>query len=263
MKMVTEHGNILDRTHETNLEAENHRKDSIAKEAFYLSQKESSYGLWDYIVGVFCSLLALGICWSRISLGSHSWNQVMIGAGIGLLAVICLNFTFLDRVIVNLVKRQYLLPISVIMTLLHFSYSIISFFFNEPRLKNSHHFLNRPECPHCLDKILLRQGQNHAQAMLLFGFSVGLALNYRFSSSNLTLIDREVNKVSEPIFSWKTYLCRIGIAILCLLPCAIIWGQLKIFKNVGDYSLGACIYEYVSLAAVYFLSGVLLLRFVP
>lgn len=239
------------------------KNEQLSKEAWALAEIEYDHGFADVIVGLLCTSLALAICWSRISLGSHSWNQVVIGSSIGLLSIILINYQFLETCIVDQLKKRYLIIITTILTLLYFSYNIVSFFINETRLKNSTEFIQRTECPDCLAKILLAQGQNHSQVMLLFGFTIGLAMNYRYSSEHISMIERDVNKATEPIFSIKTHLARLGLTIFSLVPVVIIWAQHQVFKKKNSYSIDSCLYSYVSMSAVYFLSGIILMRYTP
>ena len=109
------------------------------------------------MVGSICLILALGICWSRISLGSHSWDQVLIGFLLGLLAIIWIDFEWIENFIVKNIRSNSLLILTVILTLGHLAYSLGTFFLNKSRIESSTNLLDRPECPNCIPKILVSQ----------------------------------------------------------------------------------------------------------
>jgi hypothetical protein len=71
---MSEAGNNLMDKDEDGIKGEYLRNERKNKEAWILSEIEHSHSFPDVIIGLLCTALALGICWSRISLGSHSWN---------------------------------------------------------------------------------------------------------------------------------------------------------------------------------------------
>jgi PAP2 superfamily len=151
-----------------------------------LDNFEKQYNFFDWVIGIFCFCLAFGICWSRISLGSHSWDQVLIGALIGILSIIMINFEFIDKFLINSFKSGRLILWTIIMSVCHFAYSIIMNFVNEPRIRDNTAFINRVECPNCIAKILKEQATNHAQVMILLGITLGISMNYSYTPDKIS-----------------------------------------------------------------------------
>lgn len=57
--------------------------------------------LLDFLFGFFCLIVALGICFSRISLGSHSWDQVVIGMLLGLLTILWIDYDWIENLVLT------------------------------------------------------------------------------------------------------------------------------------------------------------------
>ena len=125
-------------------------------------QKYKKLNILNSFFAFFCLILALGICWSRISLGSHSWEQVVLGALYGLLAIAWIDFQWLEKFIVATIRSNSLLILTWVITVGHVAYSIGTFFLSKSRLESFSNIIARPECPNCTEKILVSQGQNHS-----------------------------------------------------------------------------------------------------
>ena len=91
-------------------------------------------------------------------MGSHSWDQVVIGALYGLLAIVWIDFEWLEKFIVANIRSNSLLVLTYVLTLGHVAYSIGTFYLSKSRLEGSSTLIARPECPNCLEKILVSQG---------------------------------------------------------------------------------------------------------
>jgi hypothetical protein len=48
------------------------------------------WGAWSVSAGRVALLIAVAVAWSRVRLGRHSWNEVAVGAAVGLVAGACL-----------------------------------------------------------------------------------------------------------------------------------------------------------------------------
>lgn len=97
--------------------------------------------------------------------------------------------------------------------------------------------------------------------MILFGFTIGVALNYKYGQSLIS--QKPDTPISTNTSGLKLHLARIGLTLLSLLPCLAIWGQYILLKKKNDYSILMCIYEYLSMSVVYLLAGIILMRLTP
>ena len=97
--------------------------------------------------------------------------------------------------------------------------------------------------------------------MILFAFTIGLVLNFKYGDELLR--QTQNGSITKNQSGFKMWLARIGLVLVSLLPCLIVWGQFRIFRKKDDYSIAACIYEYLTMSSVYLLAGVILMRYTP
>ena len=186
---------------------------------------------------------------------------MVLGALYGLLTIVWIDFEWLENVLVANIRSNTLLILTYVLAVGHFAYSIGTFYLSRSRLEGSTTLIARPECPNCLEKIMVSQGQNHSQVMILFAFTIGIILNFKYGEGLLR--QPQNGPISKNESNFKIQLARIGLVLLSLVPCGIVWALFRIYRIKDDFSIASCIFEYIMMSSVYLLAGVILMRYTP
>lgn len=160
------------------------------------------------LVHAYCYLMVLFICWSRIYLGAHSFNQVIYGLSTS--AVFYLFFTR-DTFEIMLAKMNTNIVMKVGWTMIILNPVIVYIYFLVMKKRTQPDYWkywNR--CQICEGTFAYKQTQNLAILFSLPGFFIGFAYGVSFAKS----------KLENHIFAKKTkstHAKRFGILFLVLM----------------------------------------------
>jgi len=162
-------------------------------------------------LGIACSCCAVLICISRIALGAHSWNQVIIGGLIGLTTAFFITDDFVDYLF-DKGQNSMLLIWAAIGTsaLVLFGIVFLTLFSDSLSIFNR----NWDKCPECNKNFFDSTFLHVAGGTILPGIFLGLHYSLRYQPSNEGIHIESTNMM--------IYIKRGGLLMIALLPTGIL-----------------------------------------
>lgn len=209
-------------------------------------------------LGIFCFLMAFGIGLSRIILGSHSYNQVIVGVTLGVLWILIFSQeTFHFFVKEKILKKK----VGGLMALGYFLLTgiicLITYATNKGKKRNRSFWIERDECPDCLDKLVYKQMDNNTHFLLTFGILIGFVLNYKFFGEKKSEIFSRVENDSQDVeesngnnSGIKKFLSRFLVYLLLMGILGLIYLGFSAVFNLKDG-----LTRFLTIGFIYFLGG--------
>ena len=216
------------------------------------------------LLGILCGFVALVICWSRMGLALHFWNQITIGFLNSVIVFTLVSFKRFKKFIEeNLKTRNSLTKMALIYTAIIMVLSWVLYFTNKDQKRVKSTWLNNRSCPNCFEKMINSQMTNLPIAFMTSGFYLGICLNF-----NKTLKSEEIKKLKNKL-NFKEHILRLFVYLLASLPSILILVIFLIFGgNFDNINSESCFNFWVlSLFCVYtsfltvYVAPVLNLRF--
>lgn len=185
---------------------------------------------------------------SRIALGLHSWNQVLVGILVSIIVILILDrdsfYSFLDK---TTEKKKTLLIGSIIFMIIEFILAFAFFFINKGTTRyKEDRWHEVAECEDCFLKFMSDQMEGMAHSFMTAGFFFGYALNVRYNVEGV--------KIKEKL-SLCDHLLRLLIYVVCGIPALAFFLGYEIFKSGFSNYDDKAVFKYFMFITYGFLTG--------
>jgi len=202
------------------------------------------------LLWIFAILIAGLICLSRIALGVHSLNQVVIGGGTSILSLLIFTKARFFAWIRLATKTELIAPISTVLTLLGISLSFALYQLNLKVDRSRPEWVFWAKCPSCNGSFGLESFENYAMMLFLGGYFAGFSLN-----SNLRMTTKRIEEIKQKKTNEIGRFILYIIALIPALACyTLAYFSKKSIKN-EDYAEKGLV-AWIGMSMLGYLTGV-------
>lgn len=196
----------------------------------FIDQNAPGHRCWEFLWAIMCGIIAGLIMASRITLGNHSYAQIVLGLLIGLFFATFLTFQSWSWIVFKI--RKHIRVIAVIHLLVSLVFAMVMLWINQTYRNDLNYWKYFDKCPTCRRSFVFGQSQTLAATVFLptlyffFPFTSRYRAIQQLQSLNVNWAPKppQASMVKrDRQFTNSQYAKRYIILLLITLP-AIIFG---------------------------------------